>query len=60
MVREVQTLEEFHDLINKSKYTIVDFTATWCPPVCIFLNYLSYLIAKYFYNIFFFILVQND
>ena len=33
MVREVQTVEEFHDLINKSKYTIVDFTASWCPPV---------------------------
>ncbi|TDL24645.1 thioredoxin domain-containing protein [Rickenella mellea] len=31
-VVEINTLEEFHDLISQGKPTIVDFYATWCGP----------------------------
>ena len=32
MVKELETLEEFQQAINSDNVTVIDFTASWCPP----------------------------
>lgn len=32
MVKIIKVLSEFHDIIAKNKYVIVDFFAEWCGP----------------------------
>ncbi|EJC98765.1 thioredoxin [Fomitiporia mediterranea MF3/22] len=31
-VTPVETLQQFQEIINKDKYTVFDFWATWCGP----------------------------
>jgi len=31
-VKEISNLEDFQSIINFDKYSVVDFTATWCGP----------------------------
>merc|ERR1712091_639511 len=32
MVKQLATLDEYNTAIASDKLTVVDFTATWCPP----------------------------
>ena len=32
MVKELKTKAEYDEMIKSDKLTVVDFTATWCPP----------------------------
>ena len=32
MVKELATMAEYEEQIKSDKLTVIDFTATWCPP----------------------------
>ena len=32
MVKQLASMEEYENAIGSDKITLIDFTATWCPP----------------------------